>query len=63
MNKSKLKQNIERKKKTEMQKRKIDADPQKKQKCKKGKSTQIPQGGWGVGSKEPTRVVFYYTRL
>ena len=29
----------------------------------KRKSARIPQGGWGVGSKEPTRVAFYYTRL
>ena len=41
MNKTKLKQNIE----------------------KKGKPTRIPQGGWGDGSKEPTRVTFYYTWL
>ena len=41
MNKTKLKQNIEKKWKN-------DADP---------------QGRWRVGSKEPTRVAFYYTRL
>ena len=42
---------------------KLKQNKKNEKSAKMGQRRRSPQGGWGVGSKEPTQDIFYYARL